>query len=396
MIVGIVKEAFPGERRVALVPAVIPSLAKAGCQVVVEAGAGLEAGYLDAAYVEKGARLVPTRAEVFAAADAIFQVLCHGANDKTGRADLALLRRETVLIGFVRPLGAPEAVREIAATGAITFAVELMPRITRAQSMDALSAMSTVAGYKAALLAAATLPRMFPMLMTAAGTVTPARVLIVGAGVAGLQAIATARKLGGVVSGYDVRPAAREQVQSLGARFVELPLEAADAEDRRGYARAQDEGFYRRQRELMARVVAESDVVITTAVVPGRTAPVLITRDMAAAMAPGSVIIDLAAERGGNCELTRANETIVAHGVTVIGAVNLAGTVPYHASQMYAKTVSAFFLHLTRGGKLQLDLDDEITRETLVTRGGEVVHPRVREALLAAEPPPRDAAAGSR
>ena len=378
MIVGIVKEAFPGERRVALVPAAIPSLAKAGCQVVVEAGAGLEAGYLDAAYVEKGARLVPTRAEVFAAADAIFQVLCHGANDKTGRADLALVRRETVLIGFVRPLGAPEAVREIAATGAITFAVELMPRITRAQSMDALSAMSTVAGYKAVLLAAATLPRMFPMLMTAAGTVTPARVLIVGAGVAGLQAIATARKLGGVVSGYDVRPAAREQVQSLGARFVELPLEAADAEDRRGYARAQDEGFYRRQRELMARVVAESDVVIATAVVPGRTAPVLVTRDMAAAMAPGSVIVDLAAERGGNCELTRANETIVAHGVTVIGAVNLAGTVPYHASQLYAKTVSAFFLHLTRGGKLQLDLDDEITRETLVTRGGEVVHPRVR------------------
>ncbi|PYN15503.1 MAG: NAD(P)(+) transhydrogenase (Re/Si-specific) subunit alpha [Candidatus Rokuibacteriota bacterium] len=396
MIVGIVKEAFPGERRVALVPAVIPSLAKAGCQVVVEAGAGLEAGYLDAAYVEKGARLVPTRAEVFAAADAIFQVLCHGANDQTGRADLALLRRETVLIGFVRPLGAPQAVREIAATGAITFAVELMPRITRAQSMDALSAMSTVAGYKAALLAAATLPRMFPMLMTAAGTVTPARVLIVGAGVAGLQAIATARKLGGVVSGYDVRPAAREQVQSLGARFVELPLDAADAEDRRGYARAQDEGFYRRQRELMARVVAESDVVVTTAVVPGRTAPVLITRDMAAAMAPGSVIVDLAAERGGNCELTRANETIVAHGVTIIGAVNIAGTVPYHASQMYAKTVSAFFLHLTRGGKLQLDLDDEITRDTLVTRGGEVVHPRVREALLAAEPPPRDAAAGSR
>ena len=386
MIVGIVKESFPGERRVALVPAVIPSLAKAGCQVVVEAGAGLEAGYLDAAYVEKGARLVPTRAEVFAAADAIFQVLCHGANDQTGRADLALLRRETVLIGFVRPLGAPQAVREIAATGAITFAVELMPRITRAQSMDALSAMSTVAGYKAVLLAAATLPRMFPMLMTAAGTVTPARVLVVGAGVAGLQAIATARKLGGVVSGYDVRPAAREQVQSLGARFVELPLEAADAEDRRGYARAQDEGFYRRQRELMARVVAESDVVVTTAVVPGRTAPVLITRDMAAAMAPGSVIVDLAAERGGNCELTRANETIVAHGVTIIGAVNIAGTVPYHASQMYAKTVSAFFLHLTRGGKLQLDLDDEITRDTLVTRGGEVVHPRVREALHAAAP----------
>jgi len=388
MIVGIVKETYPGERRVALVPAVIPALAKAGGQVVVEAGAGLEAGYPDAAYAEKGARIVPTRAEAFAAADAVFQVLAHGANDKTGRADLALLRRDIVLIGFLRPLGSPETVREIAATGAIAFAVELMPRITRAQSMDALSAMSTVAGYKAVLLAATTLPRMFPMLMTAAGTVTPARVLIVGAGVAGLQAIATARKLGGVVSAYDVRPAAREQVQSLGARFVELPLEAADAEDQRGYARAQDEGFYRRQRELMARVVAESDVVITTAVVPGRTAPVLITGDMVAGMAAGSVIVDLAAERGGNCELTRANETVVvAHGVTIIGAVNLAGTVPYHASQMYAKNVTAFFLHLVRGGKLQLDLDDEITRETLVTRGGEVVHPRVREALgLVASP----------
>ncbi len=386
MIVGIVKEAFPGERRVALVPAAIPALAKAGCQVVVEAGAGLEAGYPDAAYDDKGARIVPTRAEAFLAADAVFQVLCHGANDKTGRDDLPLLRRETVLIGFVRPLGSPETVQEIAATGAITFAVELMPRITRAQSMDALSAMSTVAGYKAVLLAAATLPRMFPMLMTAAGTVTPARVLIVGAGVAGLQAIATARKLGGVVSAYDVRPAAREQVQSLGARFVELPLEAADAEDRGGYARAQDESFYRRQRELMARVVAESDVVITTAVVPGRKAPVLITGDMVAGMTPGSVIVDMAAERGGNCELTRADETSVAHGVTIIGAVNLASTVPYHASQMYAKNVATFFLHLTRGGKLLLDLDDEITRETLVTRGGEVVHPRVREALQAVAP----------
>lgn len=387
MIVGIVKEAYPGERRVALVPSVIPALAKAGGQVVVEAGAGLEAGYPDAAYTEMGARIVRIRAEAFAVADAVFQVLAYGANDKTGRADLALLRRDLVLIGFLRPLGSPETVREIAATGAIAFAVELMPRITRAQSMDALSAMSTVAGYKAVLLAAATLPRMFPMLMTAAGTVTPARVLIVGAGVAGLQAIATARKLGGVVSAYDVRPAAREQVQSLGARFVELPLEAADAEDQRGYARAQDEGFYRRQRELMARVVAESDVVITTAVVPGRTAPVLVTGDMVAGMAPGSVIVDMAAERGGNCELTRANETVVAHGVTIIGAVNLAGTVPYHASQMYAKNVTTFFLHLVRGGKLQLDLDDEITRETLVTRGGEVVHPRVREALgLVASP----------
>jgi NAD(P) transhydrogenase subunit alpha len=247
--------------------------------------------------------------------------------------------------------------------------------------MDALSAMSTVAGYKAVLVAADLLPRMFPMLMTAAGTVTPARVLVIGAGVAGLQAIATARRLGAVVSGYDVRPAVKEQIESLGARFVELPLETAGAEDRLGYARAQDEEFYRRQRELMARVVRESDVVITTAVVPGRRAPVLVTADMVASMAPGSVVVDLAAERGGNCELTRPHETVDAGGVAVVGAVNLAGRVPYHASQMYARTLVAFLQHLTVEGRLGVDVQDEITRETLLTRDGEVVHPRTREAL---------------
>jgi NAD(P) transhydrogenase subunit alpha len=381
MIVGVPRESFPGERRVALVPAAVPALVKAGCEVLVQAGAGEAAGYADALYAEKGARLASSRAEVFARADVVLQVLGHGANDRTGRADLPLLRRGQALIGFFRPLGSPETVQELAATGATAFAVELMPRITRAQSMDALSAMATVAGYKAVLLAAATLPRMFPMLMTAAGTITPARVLVVGAGVAGLQAIATARRLGAVVRAYDVRPAAREQVESLGARFVELPLETADAEDARGYARAQGEAFYRRQRELMARVVAESDVVITTAVVPGRKAPVLITREMVARMEPGSVIVDLAAERGGNCEVTRAEATVVEHGVTVIGAVNLAGTVPYHASQMYARTVTAYLLHLLKAGALRLDLGDEITRETLLTRDGEVVHPRVREGL---------------
>ena len=381
MIVGVPKETFPGERRVALVPAVIPTLAKAKWEVLVESGAGAAAFYPDAAYVEKGARIAASRADVFASADAVFQVLCHGANDKTGRADLPLLRPGQALIGFLRPLGSPESVKEIAATGAVAFAVELIPRITRAQSMDALSSMATVAGYKAVLLAAATLPRMFPMLMTAAGTVTPAKVLIIGAGVAGLQAIATARKLGAVVSAYDVRPAAKEHVLSLGARFVELPLEVADAEDAGGYAKAQDETFYRRQQELLARAVAESDVVITTAVVPGRTAPVLITGKMVGAMAPGSVIVDLAAERGGNCELTRSDETVVEHGVTIIGAVNLAGTVPYHASQLYARNLTAFFLHLAKDGKIEPSLEDEITRETLLTRGGEVVHPRVRDAL---------------
>ncbi len=393
MIVGVPKESFPGERRVALVPALVPSLAKAGCEVLVEAGAGAAALYPDAAYMEKGARVAEARAEVFGAADIVLQVLGHGANDKSGRADLPLLRRGQALIGFLRPLGTPVTVKEIAATGAVAFAVELMPRITRAQSMDALSSMATVAGFKAVLLAAETLPRMFPMMTTAAGTIPPARVLIVGAGVAGLQAIATARRLGAVVSAYDVRPAVKEQVQSLGARFVELPIDTAGAEDKGGYARAQDEAFYRHQRELMGRVVAESDVVITTAVVPGQKAPVLITSEMVSGMAPGSVIVDMAAERGGNCELTRAEQTVVEHGVTIIGPVNLASTVPYHASQMYARNLTTFLLHLVKDGQLQLNLEDEITRETLLTRDGEVIHPRVREALGL---PPLPAPAGTR
>ncbi len=381
MIIGVPKESFPGERRVALIPAVIPTLAKAGSEVLVESGAGEAAFYPDAAYVEKGARIATSRSEIFGSADAVFQLLGHGANDKTGRADLDLLRPGLALIAFLRPLGDPQTVKEIAATGAVAFAIEFMPRITRAQNMDALSSMSTVAGFKAVLLASATLPKMFPMLTTAAGTIPPARVLVVGAGVAGLQAIATARRLGGVVSAYDVRPAVKEQVQSLGAKFVELPLEAAGAEDVRGYARAQDEAFYQRQRELMARVVVESDVVITTAVVPGKKAPVLITAEMVRGMTPGSVIVDLAAERGGNCELTRPDETVVEHGVTIIGPVNLASTVPYHASQMYARNITAFFLHLAKSGAMELNLEDEVTRETLLTRGGEVVHPRVREVL---------------
>lgn len=394
MILGVPKETFPGERRVALVPGVLPGLAKAGHEVLVERGAGEAAFYPDQAFVEKGGRIAPSRAEVFTSAEVVLQVLAHGANDKTGRADLALFRRSQLLVGFLRPLGSPETVREIAATGATAYAVELIPRITRAQNMDALSSMATVAGFKAVLLAAEHLPRMFPMLTTAAGTIPPARVLVVGAGVAGLQAIATARRLGAVVSAYDVRPAVKEQVQSLGARFVELPLETAEAEDKGGYARAQDEAFYRRQREHMARVVAESDVVITTAVVPARKAPVLVTGDMVRGMTPGSVIIDMAAERGGNCELTRMHETVVEHGVTIIGPVNLASSIPYHASQMYARNLTAFLLHLSKTGLPEPNLEDEITRETLVARGGEVVHPRVRE-VLGLEPRTAPAAAGA-
>jgi len=379
MLIGVPKEIFPGERRVALTPAAVPNLKKLGFDLLLQSGAGAAAGYPDSVYREKGAAMTPERAEVFRSADVILQVLSHGSNDRTGNEDLPLLRRGQVLIGFLRPLGALQTVQEVAATGATAFSIELMPRITRAQSMDALSSMSTISGYKAVILAADTLPRLFPMFTTAAGTIIPARVFVIGAGVAGLQAIATARRLGAVVSAYDVRAASREQVQSVGGRFVELPVEAGDAEDKRGYAKAQDETFYRRQRELLTRAVAESDVVITAAVVPGKKSPVLVTREMVEQMAPGSVIVDLAAERGGNCELTRAEQTVIEHGVTIIGHINLASTVPYHASQMYARNISAFVAHLFRSGKLDLDPADEITRETLLTHGGEVVNSRIRE-----------------
>jgi proton-translocating NAD(P)+ transhydrogenase subunit alpha len=379
MIVGVPRETFPGERRVALVPSSVPSLAKAGLEVIVEAGAGAQAGYPDAEYVAKGAKIIPERRDLFATADIIVQVLSYGSNDKTGRADLPLLHSGQVLIGFLRPLGAVEPLQEIAAKGVTSFSVELVPRSTRAQSMDALSSMGTICGYKAVLIAADTLPRIFPMLTTAAGTITPGRVLVIGAGVAGLQAIATARRLGAVTSAYDLRPAAKEQVQSLGGRFVELPIEAKDAEDARGYAKAQGEDFYRRQRELLGKVVAENDVVITAAVIPGKKSPLLVTADMVKGMAPGSVIVDLAAERGGNCELTRPGEEVVVHGVTIIGWFNLASTVPYHASQMYSRNLSAFLMHLIKDGKLRLDAGDEIIRETLLTQGGEVVNKRVRE-----------------
>jgi NAD(P) transhydrogenase subunit alpha len=379
MVIGVPRESFPGERRVALVPAVIASLTKAGFQVAIETGAGLAAGYPDAEYAAKGAQLVAAREEVFRMADVVVQVLCHGSNDRTGQADLPLLRAGQILVGFVRPLGQLETIREIAATGVTAFSIELMPRITRAQSMDALSSMATICGYKAVLLAADRLPKMFPMLTTAAGTITPARAFVIGAGVAGLQAIATARRLGAVVSAYDLRPASKEQVLSVGGRFVELPIQVADAQDARGYAKQQDETFYKRQAELLGDQVAQSDVVIAAAVVPGKKSPVLVTREMLRRMAPGSVVVDLAAERGGNCEITRAGEVVEEQGVAVLGSINLASTVPYHASQLYARNVAAFLLHLFRDGKLHTDADDEITRETLVTQGGEIVNPRLRE-----------------
>jgi len=381
MIVGVPKETFPGERRVALFPGVAQQLVKIGHSVLLEFGAGEAAGFLDAAYQENGAQIAPNRAEVFTAADVIVQVRAPGANPEAGKSDIELLRNGQFLIGFCEPFTAGDETRAVAARGAALLSMELMPRITRAQSMDALSSMATIAGYKAVLLAADALPRMFPMLMTAAGTIAPARVLVIGAGVAGLQAIATARRLGAVVSGYDVRTAVKEQVESLGAKFVVLDLETGAAEGKGGYAKAMDEAFYRRQRELMTQVVREQDVVITTAAVPGKRAPILITREMVQAMSPGSVVIDIAAERGGNCEITKPGETVVERGVSVLGPLNLPSAIPYHASQLYARNVLTFIKHLTKEGRINLDLKDEITRDTLVTHGGEVVNPRVREAI---------------
>ena len=383
--VGIVSEAAPAERRVAMVPGALSVLNKTGCEFVMEAGAGTPAGFTDAEYGAKGVRIAGSRAEVFASSDVLLQVRAPGANPETGADDVAQMHRGQVAIGFGEPLTAGDAARALAERGVSFLAMELMPRITRAQSMDALSSMATVAGYKAVLLAADSLPRMFPMLMTAAGTVSPARVLVIGAGVAGLQAIATARRLGAVVSGYDIRAAVKEQIESLGARFVVLPLEAGGAEDKGGYAKAMGEDFYRRQRELLGNVLAEQQVVITTAAVPGRKAPVLITAEMAACMAPGSVIVDIAAERGGNCELTRAGETVEHNGVRIMGPVNLPSTIPYHASQMYAKNIATFLKYLIQDGKVVLDREDEIVRETLVTHGGEVVHPRVLEVVNAVQ-----------
>ena len=392
MRLGVPKETFPGERRVAVVPAVVGPLGKLGIEVVIEHGAGAAAGFLDSAYVEQRATL-GSREEVFGC-EIVAVVRAPGANPDAGAADVAAMRPGQLVIGFAEPLTAIDAARAVAERGAILFAMELVPRITRAQSMDALSSMATIAGYKAVLLAADALPRMFPMLNTAAGTVAAARVFVVGAGVAGLQAIATARRLGARVEAYDVRPAVKEQIQSLGARFVELPLETAGAQDTGGYATAQDESFYRRQREMMLKTVAASEVVITTAAIPGRRAPVLVTDEMVRAMSPGSVIVDLAAERGGNCELTSPGQTVVRHGVTILGPVNVPSDVPYHASQMYARNVLTVVQHLVRrtpgpDGKptgppqFVLDMSDEITRESIVTMDGQVVHPRL---LTAASP----------
>src|SRR5437867_6936736 len=381
MIVGVPKESFPGERRVALTPAVIPNLLKAGFEVVVETGAGVEASYPDADYAGKGAKVLPERSEVFRTADVVVQVLCPGSNDQTGKADLPLLKRDQILIGFLRPLGSSEIVQELAATGVTAFSIELMPRITRAQSMDALSSMATICGYKAVLLAADRLPRLFPMLTTAAGTITPARAFVIGAGVAGLQAIATARRLGAVVEAFDTRPVVKEQVQSLGAKFLEVDL-GETGEGAGGYAKELSEEAHRKEVELLAKAVKENDIIITTAAIPGRPAPKLITADMVRSMKPGSVIVDLAAETGGNTELTEAGRVIDVDGVRIDGTTNLPSTMPYHASQMYSRNIQSLLgLMITKEGKLNLDMSDEVIRGTVITKDGQVVHDATRKAI---------------
>jgi len=380
MKVAVVKETFPGEKRVGLVPANVKRLVKAGFEILVETGAGVAAGFDDDTYRDQGAQIVQSRSEL-AVADVVVQVRSLGANLEQGRGDLELFRSGQVVLGMCDPLGNPTAIAELAETGISLFALEMVPRITRAQSMDVLSSMATIAGYRAVLLAAAELPKMFPMMMTAAGTLSAARAFVIGAGVAGLQAIATARRLGAVVQAYDVRPACREQVESLGARFVELELETGESEDKGGYAKALGDEFYQKQRALMADIVSASDIVITTAAIPGKPSPLLITTDAVDRMPAGGVIVDLAAERGGNCELSQADQRVVEQGVTILGPTNLPAEIPNHASQMFSNNVTTFLLHLTDDGQLKLDLEDEIVRGTLATHDGQVVNGRLREIL---------------
>jgi NAD(P) transhydrogenase subunit alpha len=397
MIVGTVKESFPGERRVALTPDIIGLITKGGTEVLVEAGAGDSAGYTDAEYEAKGAKIVQDHAEVYAKADIVCVIRAYGANTEQGAGDLDLYRKDQVLIGMSEPLTALEPIQKIAATGVKLFALELIPRTTRGQAMDVLSSQATVAGYKAVILAQNTLPKMFPMMMTAAGTIKPAKVFVIGAGVAGLQAIASAKKAGAVVTAFDVRPEVKEQIESLGGKFLEI--EVADARGEGGYARELTDEEKKKQQEMMADAIAASDVVITTAAVPGKKAPVLIPADVARRMHTGSVIIDMAAERGGNCELTKAGETVIENGVQIVGPTNMPSSLPFHASQMFAKNVQNLLnLIITKEGQLKIDMEDEIIVGTLECDGGEIIHGMAREIFglePIAKPEPEPAAEGS-
>ena len=383
MIIGVPGETYPGENRVAIVPATISLLKKAKLEVLAARGIGAAAGFSDAAYQAAGAVLASSPSEVYEKAHIIVRVRALGAAGPCWKEDLAVLHAGQVVVGVCDALTMPEPCIDAAEKGITAFALDLVPRTTRAQSMDVLSSQANLAGYKAVILAADTLKKIFPMMMTAAGTITPARVFVVGAGVAGLQAIATAKRLGAVVSAYDVRPASKEQVESLGARFVQLEVSTADAQDTGGYAKALGQEFYRKQAELMMGVVAESDVVITTAAVPGQKAPILITREMVEHMAPGSVVVDIAAERGGNCELTTPGVTREHNGVTIIGPLNIPSSLAYHASQLYSKNIASFLINMVKDGELAMDTGDEIVAGTLLTKGSKVVHVKVNELLSA-------------
>jgi NAD(P) transhydrogenase subunit alpha len=376
MRIAIPREIAPGEQRVALTPDMVARLTKAGHAVSVQSGAGERAGFPDAAYAAVGATLVADAAALYGEAEAVLKVHRPGASAlPNGRHETDLLRPGSILIAFLRPAGDAALLERLAARDVTAFSMELVPRISRAQSMDALSSQATVAGYKAVLLAANALPKFFPMLMTAAGTIRPATVLIIGAGVAGLQAIATARRLGAVVESFDTRPAVKEQVQSLGAKFVSIELETRDAEDAGGYAKALSADHLQREQALIAKHVTGADAVITTAQIPGRPAPVLITEAMVAAMRPGSVIVDLAAESGGNCEASQPGRTVTVHGVTVMAPLNLPSELALHASQMYARNVTALLELLAPKGLLNVDMNDEIVRGSCVTHGGRVLYP---------------------
>lgn len=376
MLVAVPKEKTPRERRVALVPEGVKALAKLDCEVLVEAGAGAEAGFPDADYEAAGARIEADPDAVLSGGDLVVKVSPPFAGG--GGSEIDRLRADAVYIGFLRPLDdAPTAAR-LADRGITAFAMELVPRITRGQAMDALSSQANVMGYQAVVDAASRLGKFFPMLVTAAGTISPARVLVIGAGVAGLQAIATANRLGAVVEAYDTRSVVKEQIESVGGRFVELDLDTGDSEDAGGYAKAQTEAFYAKQRELLGEVAKKCDVIITTALVPGAPAPRLIEEDAVRGMKPGSVIIDLAAANGGNCAVTRADEEVTVDGVRVFGPTNLASSIPFHASQMYSRNIVNFLGHLVQEGKVELDLEDELTSGALLTHEGKIHNDRVR------------------
>ncbi|HKQ50289.1 MAG TPA: Re/Si-specific NAD(P)(+) transhydrogenase subunit alpha [Phycisphaerae bacterium] len=375
MKIAIPKPTSEGETRVALIPESVAKLTKAGLEVLVQAGAGRPASYADADYEKSGARVVTDAEALYGEADAV--ALVH----PPGEADIAHLRSGTILISVLNPLVRHDLVGTLADRGVCAISLDLVPRITRAQAMDVLSSMSSIAGYKAVVLAAATLGRIFPMMMTAAGTIKPARVLILGAGVAGLQAIATAKRLGAVVEAFDVRPVVKEQVESLGARFVIVEAPAEDAQDKGGYAKEMSEAYKQKQKETIHQHVKECDVAISTALIPGKPAPKLITAEMVRDMRLGSVIVDLASEAGGNCELTRPGENVVDNGVTIMGPKNLPASVPYHSSQMFSRNLTAFLLNMTKDGRIEFNMEDEIVRDTLVTRDGQVVNARVRQGM---------------